>query len=119
TPLYESHALFGEATLSKTQTTFVLYGTLLRRIGANVQEITYVHLLREKLELCNKDGAHATVVHLDSPRSGRPTTAAIPQNKFNISYGIVTGINGVETCWFPSKEKIQSDSIYQESACDS
>ncbi|KAJ9575925.1 hypothetical protein L9F63_007237, partial [Diploptera punctata] len=23
-----------------------------------------VHLLREKLELCNKDGAHATVVHL-------------------------------------------------------
>ncbi|KAJ9589073.1 hypothetical protein L9F63_017632, partial [Diploptera punctata] len=24
-----------------------------------------VHLLREKLELCNKDGAHATVVHLD------------------------------------------------------
>ncbi|KAJ9598603.1 hypothetical protein L9F63_010732, partial [Diploptera punctata] len=47
-----------------------------------------VHLLREKLELCNKDGAHATVVHLDSPRSGRPTTAAIPQN-FNISYGAV------------------------------
>ncbi|KAJ9596775.1 hypothetical protein L9F63_012206, partial [Diploptera punctata] len=24
---------------------------------------TTVHLLREKLELCNKDGAHATVVH--------------------------------------------------------
>ncbi|KAJ9595907.1 hypothetical protein L9F63_012926, partial [Diploptera punctata] len=24
-----------------------------------------VHLLREKLELCNKDGVHATVVHLD------------------------------------------------------
>ncbi|KAJ9599561.1 hypothetical protein L9F63_009959, partial [Diploptera punctata] len=27
-----------------------------------------VHLLREKLELCNKDGAHATVVHLEIHR---------------------------------------------------
>ncbi|KAJ9597264.1 hypothetical protein L9F63_011868, partial [Diploptera punctata] len=30
-----------------------------------------VHLLREKLELCNKDGAHATVVHLSPFESGR------------------------------------------------
>ncbi|KAJ9588973.1 hypothetical protein L9F63_017733, partial [Diploptera punctata] len=27
-----------------------------------------VHLLREKLELCNKDGEHATVVHLEIHR---------------------------------------------------
>ncbi|KAJ9594751.1 hypothetical protein L9F63_013961, partial [Diploptera punctata] len=27
-------------------------------------DLQEVHLLREKLELCNKDGAHTTVVHL-------------------------------------------------------
>ncbi|KAJ9576418.1 hypothetical protein L9F63_006717, partial [Diploptera punctata] len=34
--------------------------------------IFQVHLLREKLELCNKDGAHATVVHLTCRATSNP-----------------------------------------------
>ncbi|KAJ9589540.1 hypothetical protein L9F63_017257, partial [Diploptera punctata] len=44
-----------------------------------------VHLLREKLELCNKYGAHATVVHLEIHRDmrgvyGDDCMDPIPQN---------------------------------------
>ncbi|KAJ9587232.1 hypothetical protein L9F63_019256, partial [Diploptera punctata] len=55
-------------------------------------EIEDVHLLREKLELCNKDGAHATVVHLGIEAAilndRRVQLRALSQ-KFNISYGAV------------------------------
>ncbi|KAJ9590696.1 hypothetical protein L9F63_016212, partial [Diploptera punctata] len=43
----------------------------LKDVATSASSEINVHLLREKLELCNKDGAHATVVHLEIHRDMR------------------------------------------------
>ncbi|KAJ9578490.1 hypothetical protein L9F63_005310, partial [Diploptera punctata] len=68
--IYTSDYMGCGARQTVGQSMLILNDILYRNISIMDVFIENVHLLREKLELCNKDGAHATVVHL-SPFGGR------------------------------------------------